>query len=456
MPDPRALSSSLVSRRGLILGAGGLTATTAATAAAGAAPHARAAEGGAVRDPDLMPADCANDWMDALYDVVWAEGPSPTNAARIYNYAALAMYEAVVPASGGLRSLAGQLTALGGLPKPPPGRTDVPCILAGAVSTVAGHLFPAASAGSKQRLADTMSAQVAARRAARVPLGVVDVSVEHGRRLGRALAAWIDSDGQAGMVGRPYTPPVGPSMWRSTPPNFGVAIEPYWSEVRPMVLTGAAEVAPLPHVPFSTEPGSPFWEQAHHTYLVETSTTSEQKAIALYWRDNPVTSGLPSGHWMSIVREVSQQHRLTLSQTVEAYARAGVALHDAFLNCWTWKYRYNLLRPISYVNDHIDPGWRTSVVNTPQFPEYTSGHSVASRAVSTVLTDLLGELPFTDTARAVPGRPSRTFSSFHQAADMAAISRLYGGIHYLMGIENGMTQGDQLGALVIDRLQTRR
>jgi hypothetical protein len=443
----RRLSSPVVSRRGLLLGAGGV----AGLAAAGQPFAAYSVD---VRDPDLMSSACANDWFLSLYDVVWAEGPSPTNAARIYNYCTLAMYEAVAPHSASLRSMAGQLTALGKLPQPPPGRVDVPCILAGAVSTVADHLFATATAPSRQRLADTFSAQVAARRAAGVPLGVVDVSVEHGRRLGKALSAWISSDGYAGIVGRPYTPPVGPDKWRPTPPNFGTAIEPYWSEIRPMVLHGAAEVAPVPHIPFSTEPGSPFWEQAMLTYQTEEATTDEQRAIALYWRDNPITSGLPSGHWLNVVREVSQQHALSLSQTVEAYARTGVALHDAFLNCWTWKYRYNLLRPVTYVQAYIDPAWVTNV-NTPQFPEYTSGHSVGSRAASTVLTDLLGDLPFVDTARAVTGQPTRSFTSFHQAADMAAISRLYGGIHYLMGIENGKAQGDQIGALVIDRLQTR-
>jgi hypothetical protein len=442
----------VVSRRGLLVATGGLAGLAGVAGVAGLGPAAHSA--GAGRDPDLMDAACANDWMSALYDVVWVEGPSPTNAARIYNYSALAMYEAVACVSTSLRSLGGQLTGLGRLPQLPPARVDTPAILCGAVSAVAAHLFANASAGSRQRLADTLTSQVAARRTAGVPLGVVDISVEHGRRVGRSLVAWMVSDGQAGTVGRSYVPPVGADKWRPTPPNFGIAIEPYWSEVRPMVLQSADEVVPLPHVPFSTEPGSPFWEQAMHTYQVEEATTAEQRAIALYWRDNPITSGLPSGHWMNLVGSVSRQHALTLSQTVEAYARAGVALHDAFLNCWTWKYRFNLLRPVSYVQAYIDPAWVTNV-NTPQFPEYTSGHSVASRAVSTVLTDLLGDLPFVDTARAVPGQPSRSFDSFHQAADMAAMSRLYGGIHFLMGIENGKAQGDQIGALVINRLQTR-
>lgn len=436
-----------LTRRELLLGAGGLTGMLIV----GQPLVAFAAD---ERDPDRMAPDCANDWFLALYDVVWAEGPSPTNAARIYNYCAIAMHEAVAPQSATLQSLAGQLTALPTLPTAPRGRVDVPSMLSGAVVTVADHLFAAASAASRQRLADTFTDQVAARRNEGVPRGIVNRSVDHGRRIGQALVTWMSTDGYADIVGRAYTPPVGPDKWRPTPPNFGTAIEPYWSEVRPMVLRGPAEVAPTPHVPFSTQSGSPFWEEAMLTYQTGKEATEEQRAIALYWRDNPLTSGLPSGHWLNIVREVSQQHGLTLSQTVEAYARTGIALHDAFLNCWTWKYRYNLLRPVTYVHEHIDPDWVTNV-NTPQFPEYTSGHSVASRAASTVLTDLLGDLTFVDTARAVTGQPSRSFDSFHQAADMAAISRLYGGIHYPMGIDNGKDQGDQVGALVVGRLQTR-
>ncbi|HEV2810186.1 MAG TPA: vanadium-dependent haloperoxidase, partial [Acidimicrobiales bacterium] len=139
---------------------------------------------------------------------------------------------------------------------------------------------------------------------------------------------------------------------------------------------------------------------------------------------------------------------LRLDTALETYARVGIALHDAFLNCWAWKYRINLLRPISYVHDHIDPRWAT-FVNTPQFPEYTSGHSVASRAAATVLTDLLGTVAFTDESHVARGMPARHFSSFLAAADEAARSRLFGGIHYPMGIEAGKAQGDQVGAMVL-------
>jgi hypothetical protein len=445
-----------LTRRG-VLGLG--VAGVAGPAIGGLAAPAAAA---GIRDPERMPPDCANAWVSTLYDVVWAEGPSPTNAARLYNYLAIAMYEAVAPYSSTLRSLSGQLTALARLPRPAGGRVDVPCVVAGSARALAEGLFPNPTAAFKDRLAATYQEQVASRRAAGVPAGVARTSAEHGRRLGNALLAWTATDGQAGTVGRAYTPPVGPDRWRPTPPNFGTAIEPYWSEVRPMVMRGAAEVEPLPHLPFSTEEGSPFWQEAELTLQTGLALTDEQRRIAMFWRDNPVTSGLPSGHWMHVVRQVSQQHALSLTETVEAYARVGVALHDAFLSCWTWKYRHNLLRPVSYVHEYMQAGvpegdkWRTWV-NTPQFPEYTSGHSVGSRAASTVLTDLLGERAFVDHNSSVAGGgDTRSFVSFHQAADEAAVSRLYGGIHYLMGIENGKTQGDAVGALVTDRLHTRR
>ena len=104
---------------------------------------------------------------------------------------------------------------------------------------------------------------------------------------------------------------------------------------------------------------------------------------------------------------------------------------------------------------YIDPDWAT-FVNSPQFPEYTSGHSVASRAASTVLTDLLGTFAYVDDSHRDRGLPARSFTSFHHAADEAAQSRLYGGIHFPMGIENGKAQGDQVGALVLARLRTRK
>ena len=405
--------------------------------------------------PATLPAHWATRWFRTVYDVIWAEGPTPPAAARAYAAVAIAAYEASVAGMPQHDSMAGQLTELPTMPRPRNrNATDWPTALAAAVATLSDSLFAGARESSRQLLRRTYDTVLAERRAAGIGEHRLAVSVSHGEAVGGAIADWLAGDGYAGTVGRPYTPPAGEAFWQSTPPNFGRAIEPHWAEVRPMVLRECGEVEPAPHVPFSSATGSEFWEQAMAPYRQSFANTDVERAIARFWTDNPLLSGLPSGHWMLIVAQVAEARQLDLATTLEAFARAGVALHDAFLCCWTWKYRFNLLRPVTYIRRYVDPSWST-FVNTPQFPEYTSGHSVASRAVSRVLTDLLGSFSFVDDSHRDRGMPARTHASFTAAANEAAQSRLYGGIHYPMGIAAGKDQGDAIGDLVIARLRTR-
>ncbi len=107
------------------------------------------------------------------------------------------------------------------------------------------------------------------------------------------------------------------------------------------------------------------------------------------------------------------------------------------------------------INKYLDERWEP-FLQTPPFPEYTSGHSGISTAAATVLTDEFGDkFAFTDNVEADYGLPPRSFSSFKEASAEAAISRLYGGIHYRMAIEEGIGQGRKVGELVIERVRTR-
>ncbi|HEV8675305.1 MAG TPA: vanadium-dependent haloperoxidase [Methylomirabilota bacterium] len=151
----------------------------------------------------------------------------------------------------------------------------------------------------------------------------------------------------------------------------------------------------------------------------------------------------PPGHSVSILTEVIRAHGFALDLAAEAYARLGIAVADAFIACWRTKFHYNLLRPVTYIRAVIDAGW-TPVLTTPPFPEYTSGHSVQSGAAAQVLTDMLGPLPFIDQTHL----PPRAFDSFFEAAEEAAISRLYGGIHFRPAIERGLEQGICVGQAV--------
>jgi hypothetical protein len=445
-------------RRAVLAGAIGLAATVALPrgAALAAPPGATTA--------DLHAADAALAWIQTTYDLVLAENLSPPAAARTYAYTAIAMYEAVVPGMPSHRSLAGQLQ---GLATPPPmnhrNRIDWPAALVTCAAAVLRQVLPFASDATRPMLDRAERDAWDARRSAGIPERSIAASVDHGRDVAAHLGRWIARDGHAATVGRAYAAPTGaPWLWESTPPNFRPAIEPYWSEVRPMVLRRADEVEPAPPVPFSTEPGSAFHEQAMAPYRQSAVNTDEHRAIARFWTDNPgsftpplgTPTGLPSGHWMLSAQQGLALTGARLDTAVETLAMTGVALHDAFLSCWTWKYRHNLLRPVTYINRYIDPAWR-SYVNTPQFPEHTSGHSVASPAAAAVLTDRLGTFAFTDHSHAPRGHAARTFASFSDAAQEAARSRLYGGIHYPHAIDVGLDQGRQVGALVLARLRTR-
>src|SRR5690606_35701326 len=131
------------------------------------------------------------------------------------------------------------------------------------------------------------------------------------------------------------------------------------------------------------------------------------------------------------------------------------ALYDGFLSCWDEKYRSVLIRPETYINLYMDEN-HLQLLQTPPFPEYTSGISVESASASSVLTHLFGdEVAFVDSTEVVFGLPVREFPSFRKAAEEAAISRFYGGIHYMPAIVNGMAQGDRVGQLIVDRIQTR-
>ena len=398
-------------------------------------------------------------WMRAAYDVVAPQNLTPPTAARLYALLSISAYEALLGGMPAHRTLQGQLTDLTGLPRPAPaGQVHWPSVLGAASAALLRGLLPQMTPAGQRVVLAAEELDATAARGSGTPRARLEHSRRHGQLVAQGVLRWAATDGHAEASSRSYTPPTGPSMWVPTPPNFGTAIEPHCADVRPLVLRSTDEVEPPPPLPFSDEPASGFWQQAQATYRQSSANTPDQRDIARFWTDNPVFSGLPAGHWLSITVQAAEQHGLNLTQTVEALARTSIALNDAFLNCWTWKYRHNLLRPVTYVRRHIDPEWST-LVNTPQFPEHTSGHSVASTAAAVVLTDVLGPLPVLDTARATTNglaQRTRRWDDFHHAADTAAISRLYGGIHYLHGIEAGKTQGTEVGGLVLARLHTRR
>ena len=456
----------------LRLGAAAVTTATTGVTWLAAAPAASASRTLAAVQPggnaSVTDAAAAHAWVRTAYRAVLQENLTPPTAARAYAHAALAMYEAAVDGMPHHVSLVGTVQGLHRAPGPAPqvgrGRLDWSVAVSTAARDLLEALLPHRNPLTRPLLRDAHDAVVAGRLSAGSSSRRVADSERHGaaaaaRVLGRALA-----DGHAEASARAYTPPSGqPWHWVSTPPNFRPAIEPYAEDVKPFLLRSTDEVEAAPTVPFSTEVGSQFHAQAMAVLRQSVDNTDADRATARFWTDNPgsftppfgTATGLPAGHWMRIASQATEQRGLPLDETLEALVRLGLTTHDAFLACWTTKYRTNLLRPITYINRWIDPTW-TSLINTPQFPEHTSGHSVSSAAAAVVLTDLLGEQRFVDDTQAHLGMPPRTFASFDAAAREAAKSRLFGGIHYPSGIEAGLEQGRRIGELAVDRLRTRR
>ncbi|MEW6746336.1 MAG: vanadium-dependent haloperoxidase [Planctomycetota bacterium] len=402
---------------------------------------------------DSFDSAIANDWFDLLRDLVRENSLSPPVASRLYGFAGITLYEAVVPGMKGFRSLAGTLIELDALPKPAANqRYDWRAVANAALARVAkGLLEGDASPESLAAIAD-----LEGRFAPNMAKDLKERSAAYGRSLADALLAWGARDGYTELKNCDYTPPVGEGLWVPTPPAYKPALQPCWGDIRPFVLDSSAICDPGPPTPYSEDPGSVFYAEAKEVYDTVEGLTDEQMAIALFWSDDPGATGTPPGHWMSIVKQVVEQYGFKLDVAAEAYLRAGIAVHEAFIACWRTKYIYNLVRPVTYAQEvlgHSD--WLPALV-TPPFPEYTSGHSIQSGAVAEVLTDLFDDLPFEDDTHHDRGVPARHFASFHEAAEEAAISRLYGGIHYRLACMVGVNQGVCLAREIVNRLSLAR
>src|SRR5438093_6246757 len=186
----------------------------------------------------------------------------------------------------------------------------------------------------------------------------------------------------------------------------------------------AGAVDPPTPTAFSTSPSSPFYNAAYEVYNTGLHLSSEQNAIALYWADGGGTF-TPPGHNIAITLQMIRNYNLNLYQAAILLAKVGITENDAAIVCWRAKYKMNLLRPVSFIQAYINPSW-VPLISTPPFPSYTSGHSTFSGAAAAILSSEIGDhISFTDSSKISDGFAPRSFKNFNEAAQEAAISRLY-------------------------------
>jgi hypothetical protein len=233
-------------------------------------------------------------------------------------------------------------------------------------------------------------------------------------------------------------------------------VSPYWGANRPFIqadITNTQSGAPLA---FSSGTSSSFYKEAMDVYNQVKNNTLDQVEITKYWADDPFNTCTPTGHTFNIMIQLLQEGKATLEKSSVAFARLAIAENDAFISCWKGKYKYSLIRPVSYIKKYIDPAFAT-VIGTPAFPAYTSGHSCEMGAGSRIFTDMFtdgsGNYSFTDYSQLQYGFPARNYSNFAAMAEECAASRFYGGIHYQMdnvkGLQTGRAIGDNVNHMLL-------
>ncbi len=412
-------------------------------------------------------ADLLHTAVHQLTSVIVYDIFSPPQSSRVYAYASTAAYETLRHGHPEYKSLAGQLNGLTPVPAPSAAPdSQVNLSLAGihAFMTVGKALT-----FSRTRMDSLRLAMDERFRNRDIPEPVFKNSIAYGEKVADHILAWASKDKFPQTRGYPkYGVVSQPGRWVPTPPAYIDAIEPNWTQLRPFVMDSSSQFRPKPPIPYDTVVGSPFYKQVKIVYDTKQQLTDTQREIAAFWDCNPYVMNVrghamyatkkitPGGHWMGIIGIAARKTGADLMRSSEAYARTAVALADGFISSWDEKYRSNLVRPETVINTLIDEQWEP-LLQTPPFPEYTSGHSVISTAAAEVLTDQFGDaLAFADSTELEYGLPVRSFTSFRQAASEAAISRLYGGIHYPMAIEEGITQGRKVGQLVVRKIVTRQ
>ncbi len=391
--------------------------------------------------------EVATKWFDIQLQLIpKTSGFTPPVVSRALGYSGLTLYESLVHGMPNYKSLVGELQELDKLPLPAKGQIyNWEIVANNAQYVIVKELYATNHQENAPKIIELRDA-INHKLKEGVNEKIFKASVKFGEDIAEAIFKYSKSDGahhaEKNNFPKYFKGTPGSCMW--TPIGNQSALQPYWGNNRTFIKGNADFDLPIPP---KCEIGnsSLMFSQALEVYSVGKNITEEQKEIAFFWADDAGKTFTPPGHGVSIALQLIKKENFDLEKTAETLCRIGIAVNDAFISCWKCKFKYNILRPTSFIQTTIDPNWK-SLLDNPPFPEYTSGHGTVSGAIAIVLSDMFGyNYHFTDYSHQSRGLKPRSFDSFFEFAQEAALSRLYGGIHYRMSNEEGLKNGKRIG-----------
>jgi len=372
--------------------------------------------------------DVVTDWNNATLDAIRAGRTAPPIASRSLAILHVSIYDAV---NGIARTHERYL-----VPSVAPATASRSAAASAAAHRALVNLFPASRSSF-----DALHAAILA--------GIPDgphkrAGIVWGEFVGNVILAARAHDGSNAIVPPPGGS--GPGVWIPTPPAFLPYLLPQWGFVFPFGMNNSSQFRPPGPPSLDSQQYAADYEEVKQLGPVVGSTrTADQTEIALFWADGAGTE-TPPGHWNSIAQIIADAHGNTLEENARLFALLNISMADAAICSWDAKYTFNFWRPVTAIA-FVEPqlNWMSFIV-TPPFPDYTSGHSTFSAAAATVLPLFYGteDLPFTTGSDFLPG-VFRSFSTCFDAAEEAAASRIYGGIHFRTASEDGLQAGSSIG-----------
>lgn len=411
-------------------------------------------------------ADFLHDWINLECRLVKeTNGFFPPQAARVFGLTGVTAYEAAYRGIPGARSLTGQLNGFGSYPMPDADILSVQYHWGIVTNAAVAEIMRLSFGGNLS--ADNLGAIIEKEetnynqfKKDAPSKAVAEISYKLGKDIAAAVFEYSKTDGGHEAYLRPFSKtykiPVGADKWIPTDAKNLTPLCPEWDKCRPMLASNMAYAVPPKPVAFSTDPKSEFFKISMQVYNTVKNVTPEQVEIARFWADDPFATCTPTGHTFGILTQLLKETNATLEKAAVAYAKLGIAENDAFITCWKIKYDFALIRPVSYIQKYIDPNFKT-VIGTPPFPAYTSGHATEAAVGERVFTEMFtngdGVYPFTDRSQLQHGFGTRKFKNFKQMSEECADSRLYGGIHYDMDNQRGLLMGRAVGDNVLRSIQ---